>query len=125
MSFRHHLLDLIDQTGVSDREISRLATGNIYAVRNIRRGTSPRLDTLEVLCRALGVRLEMVPLDEPGQASDGARSVAKLPEWSGRLREEIRRDLIEILGRDCNGALQTARPAALRGELGLRRYPSS
>lgn len=28
MDFRHRLLDLIDRTGVSDRNISRLATGS-------------------------------------------------------------------------------------------------
>ena len=98
MNFRRRLLDLIDRTGESDWKISRLATRNNATVRNIRRGASPRLDTLEALCRALGVRLEMVPLDEPGQASDVTRTVAKRPEWSRRLREEIRRDFIEILG---------------------------
>ena len=102
MSFRHRLLDLIDRSGVSDRKISLLATGSTNAVREIRRGTSPRLDTLEALCRALGVRLETVPLDEPGQAS-GDRVVAKQPEWTRRLREEIRRDVVEILGQGNNG----------------------
>ena len=103
MNFRRRLLDLIDRTGESDWKISRLATRNNDTVRNIRRGASPRLDTLEALCRALGVRLEMVPLDEPGQASDVARTVAKRPEWSRRLREEIRRDFIEILGQGTVG----------------------
>lgn len=98
MDFRHRLLDLIDRTGESDWKISRLATGKTGTVRSIRRGSSPRLDTLEALCRALGVRLEIVPLDEPGQASDVAGTVAKRPEWSRTLREEIRRDLVEILG---------------------------
>ena len=105
MSFRHRLLDLIDRTGESDWKISRLATGNNETVRNIRRGTSPRLDTLEALCRALCVRLEMVPLDGPRQASDRARAVAKQPEWTRRLREEIRRDVVEILGQGDNGNL--------------------
>ena len=116
MSLRHRLLDLIDQTGESDWKISRLATGRKETVRNIRRGSSPRLDTLEALCRALGVRLEMVPLDEPGQASDRARTVAKQPEWTRRLREEIRRDFVEILGHGTKGD-----PWSNRAEWGHRR----
>ena len=98
MSFRHHLLDLIDRSGVSDRKISLLATGSTNAVREIRRGTTPRLDTLEALCRVLGVRLKTVPLDEPGPASDGACTAERQPIWTRRLREEIRRDFVEILG---------------------------
>ncbi len=91
--FRQRLLDLIDGSGVSDRRISMLATGNTDTVRNLRRGATPRLDSLEAVCRALGYRLEMVPLDEPG------KPLEKCPEWAARLREEIRRDLIEALGK--------------------------
>lgn len=114
MSFRHRLLDLIDRSGMSDREISRSATGSNGIVQAIRRGASPRLDTLEALCRALGVRLETVPLDGPGQASDRARAIAKQPEWTRRLREEIRRDVVEILGQGDNGDLgRTERSGAI------------
>ena len=98
MSFRHHLLDLIDRFGVSDRKISLLATGSTNTVRELRRGTSPRLDTVEALCRVLGVRLKTESLDEPEQASNRASAVAKQPEWTRRLREELRRDVVEILG---------------------------
>ena len=105
MSFRHRLLCLIDRSGMSDREISRSATGSNGTVQAIRRGACPRLDTLEALCRALGVRLETVPLDEPAQTSIRARTVAKQPEWTRRLREEIRRDVVEILGQGDNGNL--------------------
>ena len=99
MGFRQRLLALIDRSGVSDRRLSLLATGSTDAVRHMRGGSWPRLDTLEALCRVLGVRLEIVPLDEPGQAPDGAPAIERRPEWSRRLREEIRRDLIEILSR--------------------------
>ena len=69
----------------------------------MRRGSSPRLDSLEALCRVLGVRLEMVPIDEPGQPPEEAPAVEKRPEWSRRLREEVRRDLFEVLGGDGKG----------------------
>ena len=99
-SFRQRLLELIDRSGVSDRRLSMLATGSADTVRNMRRGSSPRLDSLEALCRVLGFRLEMVPLDEPGQATEEAPAVEKRPEWSRRLREEIRRGLVEMLAGD-------------------------
>ena len=97
--FRQRLLDLIDCSGVSDRRLSLLATGSTDTVRNVRRGSSPRLDSLEALCGVLGLRLEMVPIDEPSQSPEGNPTVEKRPEWSRRLREEIRQDLVKILGR--------------------------
>jgi len=103
MSLRKRLLDLIDQSGLADREISLLATGTPETVRNMRRGAIPRLETLQALYRVLGFGLKIVPLDEQGQGLDGAPAVEKQPEWAIRLREEIRRDLVEILGRDDKG----------------------
>ena len=70
MSLRRHLLDAIDASGVSDRSISLLATGNPGTVRDLRRGTNPSLDTVEALLRVLGLRLTVVPLDEPERAPD-------------------------------------------------------
>ena len=95
--FRKRLLALIDGSGVSDHHLSLLATGNSNTVRNIRRGTVPRLDTLEALCRVPGLRLEMVLLDEPVQTSEGRPAVEAQPYWASRLRKEIRQDLVEIL----------------------------
>ena len=95
--FRKHLLDLIDSSGVSDRHLSILATGSSDTVRTIRRGSVPRLDTLEALCHVLGVRLEMVPLDAPYQPPENLLPAEGDPEWSRRLRQEIRQDLVEIL----------------------------
>ena len=71
---RQRLLELIGSSGVSDRKLSLLATGSTDTVRNMRRGSSPRLDSLEALCRVLGFRLEMVPLDEPATATRGSAS---------------------------------------------------
>ena len=108
--FRQRLLKVIGSSGVSDRQLSMQATGSADTVRNMRRGSSPRLDSLEALCHVLGFRLEMVPLDEPGQAHKEALTVEKRPEWSRRLREEIRQDLIEVLGRAGNGVPWSNRP---------------
>ena len=108
--FRQRLLELIGSCGVSDRQLSLLATGSADTVRNRRRGSTPRLDSLETLCRVLGFRLEMVPLDQPGQVTEGAPPIEKRPEWSRRLREEIRRDLVEVLGRGGKGSPWLSRP---------------
>ncbi|MDE2666412.1 MAG: hypothetical protein OXI69_09685 [Acidobacteriota bacterium] len=91
------LLELIDDSGVSDRRLSLLATGSTEAVRHMRRGSWPRLETIVALCRVLGVRLEMVPFDQSSQPREGSPAVERRPEWSHRLREEIRQDLIEVL----------------------------
>lgn len=96
---KQRLLDLIDESSISDRRLSLLATGNSSTVRALRRGANPRLDTLEALCRVLGLRLEMVSLNKPCQPSERTPGVEKQPEWSRRLREGIRQDLVEILGR--------------------------
>ena len=45
----------------------------------------------------------MVPLNEPNQVHEGGAAVEKRPEWSRQLREEIRQDLVKILGRDGKG----------------------
>jgi DNA-binding Xre family transcriptional regulator len=105
MGFRQRLLDLIDRCGVSDRHLSILATGSSDTVRNIRRGSSPRLDSLEALCRVLGLRLQTAPLDEPAQSSEGVPVVEKRPDWARRLRDDIRRDLVELLGQSKDPAI--------------------
>lgn len=97
MSFRQHLLNLIDRCGVSDRHLSILATGSSDTVRNIRRGSSPRLDSLEAICRVLGLRLQTAPLDDPVESPEGVPAVEKRPDWARRLREDIRRDLSVLL----------------------------
>ena len=76
---RQRLLDLIDRSGVSDRRLSLLATGKPDNVRNMRRGSLPRLDTVEALCHVLGFRLEMAPLDEPTHPPQRAPAVEKSP----------------------------------------------
>lgn len=98
MGLRQHLLDLIDRSGLSDRQLSLLANCSEFTIRNMRRGSYARLDTLEALCYALGGRLEIVPLDERRSPPKGLPAVKKRPAWSDRLREEIRQDLAEILG---------------------------
>ena len=61
MAIRDQLLLLMDGGGVSDRRLSMLATGSTDTVRNIRRGSNPRTDTLEAICKVLGIQIYLVP----------------------------------------------------------------
>ena len=71
----------------------------------MRRGTSPSLEFVEALCRVLGFRLHLMPLDESHQPPEEFPAVERRPEWSRRLQEEIRQDLVEILGGTGEGGL--------------------
>ena len=61
MTIREQLLFLMKGGGISDRRLSILATGSTDTVRNIRRGSNPRTDTLEAICGVLGVQIYLVP----------------------------------------------------------------
>ena len=67
MTIRDQLLHLMDGKGISDRRLSMLATGSTDTVRNIRRGSNPRTDTLEAICGVLGLEIYLgPPQDDPG-----------------------------------------------------------
>ena len=83
MGLRQRLLNLMDRSDVSDRRLSLLATDSTDTVRNMRRGSSPRLDSIEALCHVLGFRLEMVPLDEPAHHPRGPRLLRDGPSGPG------------------------------------------
>ena len=53
------LLALIDASPLRDRKISMIACGSPDTIRNIRRGATPRADTVEKLCRVLGMELRL------------------------------------------------------------------
>ena len=59
MKVRDQLFNLIGSRDVSDRHLSMLATGSTDTIRNIRRGSSPRTDTLEAICSVLGVEIHL------------------------------------------------------------------
>ena len=127
MGFRQRLLEIIDHSGTSDRRLSLAATGSADTVRNIRRGSSPRLNSLEALCRVLGLQLQTVPLNELAKPLNAPPAEAERPEWSRRLREEIRQDLVEILDRSASSRsvagtcqVETGDLAASGGAIDLR-----
>ena len=80
MKVRDQLLGLIGERDVSDRRLSMLATGSTDTVRNIRRGSSPRTDTLEALCGVLGVEIHVgPPRDAAGREKDPPPPISDPP----------------------------------------------
>ena len=84
MGVREQLLAVVDESPLSDRQISVAATGTPDTIRNIRRGTAPRADTLEALCRVLGLDLQFSPRAEPER-------VGPPTEFSSSLELPVRR----------------------------------
>ena len=73
MGIREKLLAAVDDSPLSDRKLSMLATATPDTIRNIRRGTAPRADTLEALCEVLGVDLKFGPPLQAGHRAFAAR----------------------------------------------------
>lgn len=66
------LLERIDNSHLSDRKVSMLATDTPDTVRNMRRGANPRLDTLDRICRSLGLEVHLEPSRNVAPASRSA-----------------------------------------------------
>ena len=93
MGIRDDILAAIDESGVSDRALSLLATGGSDTVRNMRRGSTPNIDTLEALCRHVGLDLRVLPQrGELGQASDQAHNHGHGPASPASLPSPTRFD---------------------------------
>ena len=101
---RHHtratteLLALISNCGLSDRKVSILATGSADTVRNLRRGASPRCNTMEALCSVLGVEARLKPTMGPTRSeTEQARPETSFDDgtqlpvrrWAGRTVDGI------------------------------------
>ncbi len=92
---REQLLSLIAGRNVSDRQLSLLATGSTDTIRNIRRGSSPRTDTLEALCAVLGVEIHVgPPRDAAGREEDPPPPIPDPQPPEAPVPPEIR----EVLG---------------------------
>ena len=70
VSIRALLLAAVAESGLSDRQLSVLATGSTDTIRNLRRGAAPRADTLEALCRVLGLSLRLAPGEDESHTTD-------------------------------------------------------
>ena len=99
MKVREQLLRLIDARGISDRRLSMRATGSTDTIRNIRRGSNPRIDTLEAICDALDVEVHVSPArDATGLEKDTPPEATAPPRRAEALRTEhhrVARDLMD------------------------------
>ena len=60
-SYQEALLEAVERSGRSAREISISAVGHESAIRSLRRGLDLRVSTVEGLCRELGLELHVGP----------------------------------------------------------------
>ncbi len=82
MDLREQILAAVAESRLSERRLSVLATGSTDTIRNIRRGSFPRVDTLEALCRVLGLDLQIRPGMLP-RPEDGVPTARPPTEFSG------------------------------------------
>ena len=100
MDIRERLLAAVRRSHLSERKLSKLATGADDTIRNIRRGAVPRADTLEALCSVLGLELQIAPglISPADQTTPGPRpptefsTQRQLPtyEWTDRSESGYR-----------------------------------
>ena len=96
---REQLLSLIGGRDVSDRRLSMLATGSTDTVRNIRRGSSPRTDTLEALCAVLGVEIHIgTPRDAAEASPTAGREKDPPPPIPDPPETSAPPEILEVLG---------------------------
>ena len=119
MTVREQLLLRMDGKGISDRRLSLLATGSTDTVRNIRRGSHPRTDTLEAICGVLGVEIHLgPPQDDPGReppAPPEIIDVLGLPEGAS-LQDAVQAIEQRLVGGLATEALRDEIVGALKSE---------
>ena len=59
------LLEQIDRSALTDRQVSLRATATPDTVRNMRRGANPRSDTTNAVCEALGLEMRLERVGDP------------------------------------------------------------
>ena len=84
MDIRAQLLAAVRQSRLSERRLSMAATGSSDTLRNIRRGAYPRVDTLEAVCKVLGLDVRISPGLLPPKEDDGV-AVPPPTEFGGKL----------------------------------------
>ena len=84
MDIRSQLLAAVRKSRLSERRLSMAATGSSDTLRNVRRGAQPRVDTVEALCRVLGLEVQLGPGLLP-PAEDDAVPVRPPTEFTAAL----------------------------------------
>ena len=115
------ILDAARESGRSEREISRAATGQPAALSLIKTGRVPSVERVRLLCDALDLEFYIGPPRDlssctpreatlPSGSGRGSPADAR-PPWADLLREAIREDLAKLLSNS-----EWRRPAGGSGE---------
>ena len=116
MPYPYHkvLLEAVERSGRSARDISLAAVGHESAVRSLRRGLDMRVSTVEGLCRELGLELHVGPPRHAGSAPT-EHGDAPVPVIRGAPSASSERALVELL----DAIAQTWRTAPTSWQRGL------
>ena len=104
-NLRAKLLGRIDESGISDRKVSMLATNSPDTIRAIRRDASPRADTIDAICRTIGMEIRIKPA--PGDGRTTALRTIEPTHFDAAIPLEVR-SWSEWTG---DGALNGPQPA--------------
>ena len=85
MNIREQLLAAVEKSRLSERRLSVLATGSSDTLRNVRRGSFPRVDTAEAFCRVLGLEMQ-IGLGLLPRKEDGVPVARRPTEFSGNRK---------------------------------------
>ena len=108
LPYLNTILDAARESGRSEREISRTATGQPSALSLIKTGRTPSVERVRLLCAALDLEFYIGPPRERNESAslpgglppDGDREAAagdRPPPWAEALRAGIRDDLARLL----------------------------
>ena len=104
-NLRAKLLARIDESGMSDRKVSVLATNSPDTIRAIRREARPRADTIDAICRTIGMEIRIEPA--PGYGRPTALRTIEPTHFDAGIPLEVR-SWSEWTG---DGALSGPQPA--------------
>ena len=68
-NLRAKLLARVDESGISDRKVSVLATNGDSTIRSMRRGGNPTANTIDAICRTLGMEIRIEPARGYGRST--------------------------------------------------------
>ena len=116
------LLEAVERSARSARDISLAAVGHESAVRSLRRGLDMRVSTVEGLCRELGLELHVGPSRRTASAPT-EHDDAPLPVIRGVPSASNERALVELL--DAIAQTWRTAPTSWQRELMIKSLDSN
>ena len=104
-NLRAKLLARVDESGMSDRKVSMLATNGDATIRSMRRGVNPTANTIDAICRTLGMEIRIEPARGDGRPT--ALKTIGPTDFDAAIQLEVR----SWSGWTNDGALSEPQPA--------------